>query len=190
MVTGGGRGGVASPHAAPAAPALLQKGDGMNLRLEFAEARKRFGLLGFYDKFEHLVILVITALIAVFIVFATWNLALKIFASIRSSSFDPTDYSVFQSVFGAIFTVIIALEFKRSLLVAAERHHSVVQVRTVILIAMLAIVRKLLILEVGHAPQELFALAATIIALGGVYWLVRDQDIRDEDKQNLQTGQN
>jgi hypothetical protein len=28
-----------------------------------------------------------------------------------------------------IFTVIIALEFKRSLLVVAERQHSVVQVR-------------------------------------------------------------
>ena len=63
---------------------------------------------------------------------------------------------------GMIFTVIIALEFKRSLLVSAERHHSIVQVRTVIL----AIVRKLLILDVGHATEELFALAAAIIALG------------------------
>ena len=75
-----------------------------------------------------------------------------------------------------IFTVIIALEFKRSLLVAAERQHSVVQVRTVVLIAMLAILRKLLILDIGHATEELFALAAAIIALGAVYWLVRDQD--------------
>jgi uncharacterized membrane protein (DUF373 family) len=78
-------------------------------------------------------------------------------------------------VFGMIFTVIIALEFKRSLLVAAERQQRR-QVRTVVLIAMLAIVRKLLILDVGHATEELFALAAAIIALGAVYWLVRDQD--------------
>ena len=55
-------------------------------------------------------------MIAVFIVFAIWNLALKIFLSIASSTFDPTDYAVFQAVFGMIFTVIIALEFKRSLL--------------------------------------------------------------------------
>ena len=45
-----------------------------------------------------------------------------------------------------------------------------------VLIALLAIVRKLLILDVGHATNELFALAAAIIALGAVYWLVRDQD--------------
>ena len=147
----------------------------MRVKEEFTEAQRRFGLLSFYDKFEHIVILILTALIAVFIVFAIWNLALKIFLSIASSTFDPTNYEVFQAVFGMIFTVIIALEFKRSLLVAAERQHSVVQVRTVVLIAMLAIVRKLLILDVGHAT-DLFALAAAIIALGAVYWLVRDQD--------------
>src|SRR4029077_105434 len=143
----------------------------MRVKEEFTEAQRRFGLLSFYDKFEHIVILILTALIAVFIVFAIWNLALKIFLSIASSTFDPTNYEVFQAVFGMIFTVIIALEFKRSLLVAAERQHSVVQVRTVVLIAMLAIVRKLLILDVGHATEELFALAAAIIALGAVYWL-------------------
>jgi uncharacterized membrane protein (DUF373 family) len=74
------------------------------------------------------------------------------------------------------FTVIIALEFKRSLLVSTERQHSVVQARTVILIALLAIIRKRLILDVGHGPTELFGLSAAIIALGIVYWLVRDQD--------------
>jgi Phosphate-starvation-inducible E family len=81
---------------------------------------------------------------------------------------DPTDYSVFQAVFGAILSVIIALEFKRSLLISVERQQSVVQVHTVILIALLAIVRKVLILDVTKATNELFALAAAILALGGV----------------------
>jgi uncharacterized membrane protein (DUF373 family) len=148
----------------------------MRWREQFAEARRRFDLLSFYGKFEHIVIFILTALIAVFVVFAVWNLALKVFQSIASSSLDPTDYTVFQSVFGAILTVIIALEFKRSLLVSTERQQSVVQVRTVILIALLAIVRKLLILDVSQATTQLFALATTIIALGAVYWLVRDQD--------------
>jgi uncharacterized membrane protein (DUF373 family) len=46
-----------------------------------------------------------------------------------------------------IFTVIIALDFKRSLLLVAQRTDSVVQVRAVLLIAILAIVRKLIILD-------------------------------------------
>ena len=148
----------------------------MRLKEEFTEARRRFDLLSFYEKFEQIVIFILTVLIAVFVIFAVWNLALKVFQSIASSTLDPTDYSVFQAVFGAILTVIIALEFKRSLLVSAERRQSVVQVRTVILIALLAVVRKVLILDVAHATTELFALAAATIALGAVYWLVRDQD--------------
>src|SRR5690554_6633479 len=114
----------------------------MRLQEEIAEGRRQFALLTFYEKFEHIVILALTALISIFIVFAVWNLALKIVQAVGTSTLDPTDYSVFQAVFGSIFTVIIALEFKRSLLVAAERQQSVVQVRTVILIALLAIVRK------------------------------------------------
>jgi uncharacterized membrane protein (DUF373 family) len=143
---------------------------------ELTEARRRFDLLSFYGKFEQIVIFILTILISVFVVFAVWNLALKVFQSIASSSLDPTDYAVFQAVFGAILTVIIALEFKRSLLISTERQQSVVQVRTVILIALLAIVRKLLILDVSQATTQLFALATAIIALGAVYWLVRDQD--------------
>lgn len=154
----------------------------MQLSKEFAEARRHFGLLSFYDKFEHVIIVILTILIAAFVAFATWTLALKIVQSIGSSTFDPTSYSVFQSVFGMIFTVIIALEFKRSLLIVAKRQSSVVQVRTVILIAMLAIVRKILILDVGHETDLLFALAAAILALGAVYWLVRDQDRQDRPK--------
>ena len=42
-------------------------------------ARAEWMLLTFYEKFEQIVILILTALIAIVIVFAVWNLALKIF---------------------------------------------------------------------------------------------------------------
>jgi uncharacterized membrane protein (DUF373 family) len=51
----------------------------------------------------------------------------------------------------------------------------------VVLIALLAIVRKLMIIDVSATEAEqLFALAAAILALGTVYWLVRDQDRREQ----------
>jgi uncharacterized membrane protein (DUF373 family) len=154
----------------------------MSLKEELAAERQRWAPLNVYQKFEHVVILVLTVLIAVVVAFALWNLVLKILASIVSSGgFDPTDYSVFQALFGMIFTVIIALEFKRSLLVVADRRHGIVQVRTVILIALLAIVRKLMLVDLSATDAaEIFALAAAILALGAVYWLVRDQDRREQ----------
>jgi uncharacterized membrane protein (DUF373 family) len=148
----------------------------MPLSKDFAATRAQWRPLTLYQKFEHAVVIILTGLIAIVIVAAVWNLALKILLSIfYASTFDPTDYTVFQSVFGMIFTVIIALEFKKSLLVLAERQQSVVQVRTVVLIALLAVLRKLLILDLSSTEAgHLLALAAAILALGGVYWLVRD----------------
>jgi uncharacterized membrane protein (DUF373 family) len=132
----------------------------MKFKEELAAGRAGWKLLTLYQKFEHAVILLLTALIAVVVALAVWNLALKVGISIMSSGFDPTDYEVFQAFFGMIFTVIIALEFKRSLLVVAERRHGVVQVRTVVLIALLAVVRKLMIIDLSTTDaQQLLALS-------------------------------
>jgi uncharacterized membrane protein (DUF373 family) len=91
---------------------------------------------------------------------------------VLSNVFDPTDHVVFQTVFGMIFTVIIALEFKRSLLVVTERRMGIVQVRTVILLAMLAIVRKLIILDLQATEAlQIFALGAAILSLGADQFL-------------------
>jgi uncharacterized membrane protein (DUF373 family) len=149
---------------------------------QYAGARARWLPLTLYERFEQVIVLVLTLVIAMIIAFAVWNLVVKIAEAIAASGFDPTDYAVFQALFGMIFTVIIALEFKRSLLVMADRRHSVVQVRTVILIALLAIVRKLLIMDLAETEAaQLFALATAILALGGVYWLVREQERREQE---------
>jgi uncharacterized membrane protein (DUF373 family) len=150
------------------------------LKEEFALARSGWNLMTFYQKFEHSVILLLTALISVVVALAVWNLTVKIVSSVFTTGFDPTDYAVFQSLFGMVFTVIIALEFKRSLLVVTERKDGIVQVRTVILIALLAVVRKLMIIDLlAIDATQLFALSGVIVALGSVFWLVRDQDRRE-----------
>jgi uncharacterized membrane protein (DUF373 family) len=134
-----------------------------------------------YEKFEQIVVLILTGLIIVVIASAIWHLAVKILFALVLTSFDPTDPAVFQTVFGMIFTVIIALEFKHSILVMVKREQSVVQVRTVVLIAMLAVLRKFIIIDLSATTaNQMFALAAGIVALGAVYWLVRDQDSKAE----------
>jgi uncharacterized membrane protein (DUF373 family) len=134
-----------------------------------------------YERFEQIVVLILTGLIIVVIAAAIWHLAIKILFALVLTSLDPTDPTVFQTVFGMIFTVIIALEFKHSILIMVKRQESVVQVRTVVLIAMLAVIRKFIIIDLSSTTaNQIFALAAGIIALGAVYWLVRDQDRKAE----------
>ena len=154
----------------------------MSIKDEWKAARAEFKLLSLYQRFEHVVIVILTALIAIVVVVAVWNLGLKIlFGLVVAGSFDPSDYSAFQAVFGMIFTVIIALEFKKSLLVVAERKDRVVQIQAVVVIALLAVCRKVLILDLAETDAwHILSLAAAILALGGVYWLIRDRDRADE----------
>jgi uncharacterized membrane protein (DUF373 family) len=150
----------------------------MSITEELRDAGEKFKLLSLYQRFEHVVVLILTALIAVIVVAAIWNLSLKIlFGLVLSGSLDPSDYSAFQAVFGMIFTVIIALEFKKSLLVMTERRDSVVQIRSVVLIALLALCRKVIILDLVETDaMHTMPLAAAILALGVVYWLIRVSD--------------
>ncbi|WP_246206013.1 phosphate-starvation-inducible PsiE family protein [Propylenella binzhouense] len=63
-------------------------------------------------------------------------------SSLILSSFDPTDPAVFQTVFGMILTLIIALEFKQFDLDNGQTSAERCTGRTVVLIAMLAVIRK------------------------------------------------
>jgi uncharacterized membrane protein (DUF373 family) len=95
-------------------------------------------------------------------------------------TFDASDHAIFQRVFGMIFIAIVALAFERSVLPAAERHDGIVQVKVVIGLAMLAMVRKVSILDFPEPPAaKLFGLAAAVLALGIDYWLVRDHDAKE-----------
>jgi uncharacterized membrane protein (DUF373 family) len=152
----------------------------MSMKERLRAAKEEFRLLSLYQRFEQVVVTILTVLIAIIVVAAVWNLTLNIlFGIILSGSLDPSDYRVFQAVFGMIFTVIIALEFKKSLLVVADRHDSVVQIRSVVVIALLAICRKIIILDLTETDAlHTLAFAAAILALGVVYWLMRDRDQR------------
>ncbi|MFZ1430627.1 MAG: phosphate-starvation-inducible PsiE family protein [Geminicoccaceae bacterium] len=151
----------------------------MSMSDSWRRTRDTWSILTFYERFEQIVCLVLTFLIAGVILAATWHLSTRILELLLADAFDPANQEVFQTVFGMIMTVLIALEFKHSMLGVLEREHSVVQVRTVVLIALLALVRKFIVIDATKAePLTLVGLSLAVLALGGVYWLVREQDDR------------
>ena len=76
-------------------------------------------------------------------------------------------------------TLLIALEFKHSILKVSLRKEGIVQIKTVILIALLALVRKFIIIDLkAVSPAKLAALAFAVLVLGGLYWLLREQYLR------------
>ncbi len=148
-------------------------------RTRYQDFRRHWLSLGLYERFEQGIAMLVAWLIAVIVVVAVWDLAKEVAMLARQDMLDPLEHKTFQAIFGQIMTVLIALEFKHSIVKVVAAASSIIQVRTVLLIALLALSRKLIILDTTELPPgTIFALAAVLLALGAAYWLVRDQDAK------------
>ncbi|MCR4536783.1 phosphate-starvation-inducible PsiE family protein [Pseudomonas sp. 18.1.10] len=133
-----------------------------------------------YERFEQLVVLALSLIIALVIVIAVLQLCRNVVPLLIGGAIDPLDHNAFQALFGSIFTVLIALEFKHSIVRPALRRNSVVQVRTVLMIALLALSRKFVILDSGVTPAStIAALGFATLVLGLLCSLLRHRDLSE-----------
>lgn len=143
------------------------------------ETREHWPLMNHYERFEHVVAFILGLIIAVVIALAMIQLLARVVPVLLSGAIDPLDQEVFQGLFGMIMTLLIALEFKHSIIRVALRRESIVQVKTVVLIALLALSRKFIILDSKVTEAEtIAALALATLVLGVVYWLLREREDR------------
>lgn len=151
-----------------------------------AETRERWSLMTLYDRFEQVVAIILSLVIAAVIALALVQLVLRVTPLLLTGSIDPLDHEVFQALFGMVMTLLIALEFKHSIIRVALRRSSIVQVKTVVLIALIALSRKFVILDT-HVTDAgtIAALAGATLVLGVVYWLLRDRDERATEAEGV-----
>jgi uncharacterized membrane protein (DUF373 family) len=114
--------------------------------------RAQWAVMTFYERFEQVIALALSAIIAVIIVVSLLQLISIVFSLLIIDAFNPLDHKVFQAVFGMIMTLLIAMEFKHSIVRVALRRDSIIQVKTVILIGLIALARKFVILD----PESIF----------------------------------
>jgi uncharacterized membrane protein (DUF373 family) len=135
--------------------------------------------LTFYQRFESAVAFALTLVITIVILVALYQLGVEVALGLVLGILDPLDYKIFQSVFGQVMTVLIALEFNHTLLYVVTREQSIIQTKVVLLIALLALARKFIVLDLKDtSPDQMLALAAITLALGITYWLMRERDDR------------
>jgi uncharacterized membrane protein (DUF373 family) len=138
--------------------------------------REFWVVMTFYERFEHIVALVLSGVIAVVIVVSLLRLISGVFRLLVLGALDPLDQQVFQTVFGMIMTLLIAMEFKHSILKVIARQEHIIQVKTVILIAQLALARKFIILDLAAVDAvKVAALGFAFLALGAVHWLLQSE---------------
>jgi uncharacterized membrane protein (DUF373 family) len=86
--------------------------------------------------------------------------------------------SKMNSVLGDLLTLLIAVEVLQNVTSYLRRH--VVQIELVLLTAMTAVARKVIVLPPGaeNKPALLGGLGIAVLALAGAFWLVRSVNIR------------
>ena len=150
------------------------------LLLERWEAiRGRWPALTLYHRFESTVALMLTLIISMVILVALYRLLVGVLTGLVFGALDPLEHTVFQVVFGEIMTLLIALEFNHTLQHVVNRAQIIIQTKVVLLIALLAATRKVILLDLKEMEVgATLGLAAIILVLGITYWLVREQDDR------------
>ena len=143
------------------------------------ETHRDLSALSIYQRFEALVAFVLTFVIALVVVVALYRLVVGVAQSLVLESLNPLDHAVFQRVFGQIMTLLIALEFNHTLRHVITGDRGIIHTKTVILIAELALARKIIIADLfQEGSTSTLALAVLMLALGVTYWLMRERDDR------------
>ncbi len=141
--------------------------------------RLRWTAFTLYHRFESMVALMLKLIISMVILVALYRLFVGVLTGLVFGILDPLEHNVFQTVFGEIMTLLIALEFNHTLQYVVNRAQITIQTKVVLLIALLAAARKVIILDLKEMELgAILGLAAIILVLGMTYWLLRERDDR------------
>lgn len=132
----------------------------------WGEIRREWPSLSFYQRFETGVAFVLTLVIGAVVIVALGRVIAKVVDVLVLKALNPLEHTVFQDVFGEIMTLLIALEFNHTLHQQTALR-GIIRVRIVLLIALLALARKIILLELYETTAAtMAALALLVVSLG------------------------
>ena len=140
--------------------------------LNIAHLKREWKDLSSYERFEQIVSRVLMLFICVVIVDALVLVAIELFRDFQLG-LGFMNGELLQDVFGPILTILILIEFNHSIALGLTRKSGVLQARTIVLIAILVIARKVILLDFKTATLENFAgIGAIALCFGALYWLI------------------
>jgi uncharacterized membrane protein (DUF373 family) len=140
--------------------------------------RKGDRLYGFYMRFEMIVSAVLLFFVSIIILYSLIVLATTLFKEFTGAD-HIIESTALKDTFGLILSVLILIEFNHSIALAMRRHSGVLQVRVIVVIAIIVIARKLILLDYGATSlPTLLGLGGLALALGALYWLLSDIERR------------
>jgi uncharacterized membrane protein (DUF373 family) len=130
--------------------------------------------------FERIIVLTLLVLMLIAVLASTIELAIILVQQLRKPPFLLLDIEEMLEVFGFFLMVLIGLELLETIKVYFEGEK--VHAEVVLLVALVAVARKVIILEYKDlSPATLLALAAIIIALAAGFFVVKRALAREKN---------
>jgi len=128
--------------------------------------------MNYLDTFQKIIIAVLTALMGLVVLLATLELVYIIALDIISPPFIFLDVNELLRIFGYFLLILIGIELLETFRIYLQEH--AINVQVVFLVAMIAIARKVIILEVNEIQGlTLIGIGFIIVALASGYYLVK-----------------
>jgi uncharacterized membrane protein (DUF373 family) len=137
--------------------------------------RREWHVLTLHQRFETAVAFVLTFVIWAVVLVALYRLGVSVLETLILKSLNPLEHAVFQQIFGQIMTLLIALEFNHTLQFAIAGERGVIQARIVLVIAQLALARRVIVAELYEiSALSVAALAALTVAIAIAFRFMSD----------------
>lgn len=131
-----------------------------------------------YDRFETIISAILLLVISIIIVYSLVLIVITIFDDF-SHGMHFAASGALKDTFGLILGLLILIEFNHSIALAMRNRSGVLQVRVIILLAIIVIARKLILLDYEKTRVDtLLGLGGLALALGVLYWLLTDIEHR------------
>lgn len=130
-----------------------------------------------YNAFERGVVAILTLMVAVSVVLTLAQAGVALYNIIISGN-HLLDHNAFIKVFAAFMTVLIALEFNHTIMADITTKKPLVKVRAVLLVALLALARKVVLVDFKEVEYTaMIGLAVLIMAVAGAYWFLHPDEV-------------
>jgi uncharacterized membrane protein (DUF373 family) len=140
--------------------------------------KKKADFHAVYARFELTISGILLVMISAIIVYSMVLLIITLGHDFRSAAY-VSESEALKETFGLILGVLILVEFNHSIALAMRRQSGVLQVRTIVLIAIIVIARKLILLDYAKTGIDtLLGLGGLALSLGALYWLLTDIEYR------------
>jgi uncharacterized membrane protein (DUF373 family) len=129
------------------------------------------------EKIEVIVSKVLSLFMIVVIGVSIWHLGLYLFQALFTETNDSFTKTLFR-IFGLFLNVLIALEILENITAYLKKH--VIQLELVIVTSLIAVARKIIILDLEKTTElGIIALASAILALSISYWVIRNVNSKE-----------